>query len=124
MNKPLTFLFSLTFLFLFSGSVYGEEPEVIRLYWNKEKLMSEVPSINGKRDGLETSWYFSGQKSGTIDWKKGKRDGVAKGWYKSGRKKYLRHYKNGIENGMRKNWDEDGKLTFEGNFVDGVEEIK
>jgi hypothetical protein len=28
MNKPLTFLLSLTFLFLFSGSVYGEEPEV------------------------------------------------------------------------------------------------
>ena len=25
MNKPLTFLLSLTFLFLFSGSVYGDD---------------------------------------------------------------------------------------------------
>ena len=25
--KPLTFLLALAFLFLFSGSVYGEEPE-------------------------------------------------------------------------------------------------
>jgi len=28
MNKPLTFLLSLTFLFLFSGSVYGGENDV------------------------------------------------------------------------------------------------
>ena len=28
MNKPLTFLISLTFLFLFVGSVYGDELEV------------------------------------------------------------------------------------------------
>ncbi len=31
-TKLLTFLLTLTFLFLFSGSVYGEEPEVKREY--------------------------------------------------------------------------------------------
>jgi hypothetical protein len=38
MKKPLTFLLSLTFLFLFSGSVYGEEPEVKKEYWENGKL--------------------------------------------------------------------------------------
>jgi hypothetical protein len=37
MNKPLTFLLSLTFLFLFSGSVYGEEP-VDKQYWYMDPL--------------------------------------------------------------------------------------
>jgi hypothetical protein len=36
MNKPLTFLLSLSFLFLFSGSVYGEEP-VNKKYWKNGK---------------------------------------------------------------------------------------
>ena len=71
--KPLTFLLALTFLFLFSGSVFGEEPEVKREYWDNGKLKSEIHYKNGKREGLGTTWY------------------------KSGRKRYLRHYKNGIE---------------------------
>jgi hypothetical protein len=37
MKTKLTFLLSLTFLFLFSGSVYGEE-EVKREYWDNGKL--------------------------------------------------------------------------------------
>ena len=37
MNKKLTFLLALTFLFLFSGSVYGEEP-VDKQYWENGKL--------------------------------------------------------------------------------------
>ena len=35
MNKPSTFLFSFTYLFLFSGFVYGEELEVTKTYWDK-----------------------------------------------------------------------------------------
>ena len=40
-TKPLTFLLSLTFLFLFSGSVYGQE-EVKKEYWDNGKLKSET----------------------------------------------------------------------------------
>ena len=98
-TKPLTFLLELTFLFLFSGSVYGQE-EVKKEYFDNGKLRSETHYKNGKEEG------------------------VYKEWYKSGRKKLLRHYKNGIENGLRKEWDENGKLTVQGYFVDGNEEIK
>jgi hypothetical protein len=48
MNKPLTFLLSLTFLFLFSGSVYGEE-EVKREYWNNGNKKVETHYKNGKK---------------------------------------------------------------------------
>jgi hypothetical protein len=41
MNKQLTFLLSRTFLFLFSGSVYGEEP-VDKEYRDNGKLKWET----------------------------------------------------------------------------------
>jgi hypothetical protein len=37
MKTQLTFLLSLTFLFLFSGSVYGDEP-VDKQYWDMDAL--------------------------------------------------------------------------------------
>ena len=95
-TKKLTFLLALTFLFLFSGSVYGQE-EVKKEYYDSGKLKIEFHYKNGKQEGLKTSWW------------------------KNGRNKYTRHYKNGIENGVRTEWDEDGKKTFQGNFVDGVQ---
>jgi len=41
-TKPLTFLLSLTFLFLFSGSVFGQETEVKKEYWDNGKWKSEA----------------------------------------------------------------------------------
>ena len=60
MNKQLTFLLSLTFLFLFSGSVYGQE-EVKKEYWDNGKLKSETHWKNGKQEGLETKWDENGK---------------------------------------------------------------
>ena len=40
-TKPLTFLLALTFLFLFSGSGYGEEP-VHKQYWDNGNLKWET----------------------------------------------------------------------------------
>ena len=56
-TKALTFLLSLTFLFLFSGSVYGEESRVKLLYWGNGKLKSETHYNNGKKEGLAKWWY-------------------------------------------------------------------
>ena len=70
MNKPLTFLLSLTFLFLFSGSVYGEE-EVKKEYWDNGKLKRETHYKNGKKEGLQTGWYESGEKEHEIYFQEG-----------------------------------------------------
>ena len=48
MKPKLTFLLSLTFLFLFGGSVYGEELEVKKSNWDNGKLKIETHYKNGK----------------------------------------------------------------------------
>jgi antitoxin component YwqK of YwqJK toxin-antitoxin module len=111
MNKPLTFLLSLTFLFLFSGSVYGDE--TIKTHWN-----------NDKREGLDKVWYKNGRKKHIKHYKNDVLDRMVTEWYSSGKKKSTSHFKEGIENGFRKEWDENGKPTFQRNFVAGVAEIK
>jgi hypothetical protein len=51
MKTKLIFILSLTFLFLFSGSVYCEE-EVKREYWDNGKLKKETLYKDGKEEGL------------------------------------------------------------------------
>ena len=49
MKTKLTFLLSLTFLFLFSGSVYGQE-EVKKEYWGNGKLTGGIHSKDRGED--------------------------------------------------------------------------
>ena len=74
MNKKLTYLLALTFLFLFSGSVYGQETEVKRKYHDNGQLWSEVHFKDGFREGLLTTWYESGRKESKIHYKNGKKE--------------------------------------------------
>jgi len=60
MKPKLTFLLALTFLFLFSGSVYGQE-EVKKEYWDNGKLKSESHYKDGNLDGRKTEWYEAGE---------------------------------------------------------------
>jgi antitoxin component YwqK of YwqJK toxin-antitoxin module len=55
----------ITFLFLFSGLVCGEE-EVTREYWDNGKLKKETHYKNGKEEGLATHWYSSGNKKSKV----------------------------------------------------------
>ena len=100
MNKSLTFILSITFLFLVGCSG------------------------NGKEEGLGAWWYESGRKKYKTHYKNGKQEGLETKWYENGGKQYEKTQKNGKQDGIRKEWDEDEKLTFQGNFVEGVEEIK
>ena len=62
MNKSLTFILSITFLFLVGCSGNGEEPEVKKEFYDNGKLLSEFHIKNGKEEGLGTWWYESGRK--------------------------------------------------------------
>ena len=86
-TKPITFLVSITFLFLFSGSVSGEDLEVKRKYWDNGKLKREAHFKNNQLEGPGTSWYESGAKKGEYLYKNGKLEGLATEWYESGAKK-------------------------------------
>jgi len=85
-TKPITFLLALTFLFLFCGSVYGQE-EVKKKYWDNGKLKSEIPFKNGKKEGLTTLYYESGEKRSDVPFKNGKKEGPMTIYYESGEKK-------------------------------------
>jgi len=61
-TKQLTFILSLTFLFLFSGFIYGEELEVKMEYYDNGKLKKEIHFKNGVKEGLAIYWYESGTK--------------------------------------------------------------
>ena len=62
-TKSLTFLLSLTFLFLFGGSVSGQETEVKKEYWKNGELKSETHYKDGKENGLWTEWSEDGKKT-------------------------------------------------------------
>jgi len=59
--QPFTFLLALTFLFLFSGSVFGQATEVKKEYWDNGKLKSEKSPIekilvkNGRVAGVKVN---------------------------------------------------------------------
>ena len=52
MNKSLTFILSITFLFLVGCSGNGKEPEIKKEFYDNGKLLSEVHIKNGKQDGI------------------------------------------------------------------------
>jgi len=72
MNKSLTFILSITFLFLVGCSGNGEEPEVKKEFYDNGKLLNKFHIKNGKQEGLTTEWYESGEKKYEVLWKNGK----------------------------------------------------
>ena len=52
-KTKLTFLLSLTFLFLFSGFVYGQK-EVKKEYYENGSIWMQTHYKNKKKDGLKT----------------------------------------------------------------------
>ena len=104
MKKPLTSLLSLTILFLFSGEVSGEEPEVKKEYWDNGKVRLERHYRDGKLDGLSTYFYENGIKMFEVHYKDGKKDGLMTHWYTNGEKWYELHYKYGKKDGLDTEW--------------------
>jgi antitoxin component YwqK of YwqJK toxin-antitoxin module len=108
MNKPLTFLLALTFLFLFSGFAFNDQPEAKREYWENGKMKSETHYRNGKRDGVSISWYVHGEKEYEGYYQSGKKNGVFSRWYESGAKEGKGSFKNDLPDGEFLGWHESG----------------
>jgi hypothetical protein len=65
-----------TFPFMFLSSVYSEEPQIHRKYWDNGNVRFEAHVHNGKLEGLVTSWYESGAKESVGNFKNGKLEGL------------------------------------------------
>ena len=113
-TKPLTFLLSLTFLFLFSGSVFGQE-EVKEEHWDNGKLKWEEHYKDGEKDGVATFWYKNGQVETESHYKDGKLNGLLSRWYPNGKKMSEIPYIDGKENGFATSWYISGEKRQEEN---------
>jgi antitoxin component YwqK of YwqJK toxin-antitoxin module len=124
MKTPPTFLLSLTFLFLFSGSVYGEE-EVKKEYWDNGRLIQETYYKNGDKERIESTYYCcdNNYKEGPLKWKihykNGKREGLQTQWFETGEKQHETHYKNGKKEGLATGWYKTGEKRSEALWKDG-----
>jgi len=144
MIKQLTFLLSLTFIFLFSGSVYGDELEVKKEFYDSGKLKSETHYKNGEKWGRETEWYKSGKKwSETLRTPKGfyfegikeKSDKLETTWWENGRLRtefYFRGQSQTLwtwwfETGVKQSeerWNDGGKVSTTNYYESGKKFIE
>jgi hypothetical protein len=150
MNKQLTFLLMLFYIFLCSINAFSKElhePEsktpkgeicggncmVVPL----DKLEEENPDTNPESKTPNEDWreyeywengkiYFmrfweNGKLKTKIHFKNGKPGGLGTEWYESGKKKSEGHFKNGKLNGLVTQWYETGKKKFTSYYKKGIE---
>ena len=81
---------------------------------------------DGKKDGLQTSWYENGQKYSEINHKEGTKHGLQTYWYENGQKQVEITRKNGKKHGLETWWDEEGNIIQQKRYENGqqVEKIK
>ena len=75
--------------------------------------------VNGKKEGVQKSWYESGQLESEKNYKDGKAEGIQKWWNEDGQLEDERNYKDGEKHGVQKSWYRSGQLFFELNCKDG-----
>jgi antitoxin component YwqK of YwqJK toxin-antitoxin module len=121
MNKQLTFLLSLIFLFMLSSFAFGEEAEVKREYWGNGQLKRETHLRSGEKNGIETTWYESGGKTEESNFLNGDKDGASIFWDSDGRKKWQGYYAIGKLNGSVTRWYENGLKLDDHNYKEGIE---
>jgi antitoxin component YwqK of YwqJK toxin-antitoxin module len=124
-TKQLTFLLSLTFMFLVgcgeevqrefndNGKILVIDEEEFKPVWYESgKKRSESYYTNGGEDGLitQTFWYETGEKSDELNFKDNQIDGLQTSWYKNGNKQTELQWKMGRV-WLVTNWDEDGNMT-------------
>ena len=75
-----------------------------------EHVVEKCLYINGLENGTCYSWYFSGEKKRSMQFKDGELNGEIKVWYRNGNIDVQAFYKNGKPDGKWKFWDEKGNL--------------
>lgn len=83
------------------------------------KLKFETPYLNGKKHGVEKSWFESGKLKAESECINGIGEGRANGWHENGRLAYDWFWKNRKPYGTWKTFYDDGRIKKEKIFVDG-----
>ena len=131
MNKQLTFLLMLHFIFLcsidafskefYAGDICGGNCMVVPQF---DKFEEENPDINSGSKTPKKDWkeyWNNGRLKTKIPFKNEKPEGLGTEWYESGKKKSEGHFKNGKLQGLVTQWYETGKKKSTSYYKNGIE---
>ena len=91
----------------------GHKIGVWRTFYNDGQKHEEYVMTGS---GTSCTWYENGSKQSEVPVVDGKKDGTFKSWYANGQQKDEIFYENGSRQGKTREWHENGKLKFEGTY--------
>jgi antitoxin component YwqK of YwqJK toxin-antitoxin module len=103
---------------VYIGNLLNGKKEGKWTFWYHETGTKQIEENfkDGKKEGLETCWYRTGEKFWEINNKDDKRHGLWIEWYKNGQKQKEKTFKNGKRIGIETDWYENGQKKKEDNF--------
>ena len=99
---------------LFSGTMETRFPSGI--------LKTRQTFLDGKEEGLLTTYYEDGQKDSQRFYHKGEKDSINRGWWANGNPRFEYHFKDGVYEGDFKEWYSSGKPLKHIIYKDGKEQ--
>ena len=99
----------------------GQACGVIRLYNEEGKILVEAEYLDGKKNGLTTTYYPSGHIKAEFYLKNELREGRMRIWYEGGVKKFEAYYRNDMLNGKQIKYFPDGRVNVECEYKDNLE---
>ncbi len=82
---------------------------VVKYYTLNRLLALRIHYKEGKKDGLEESFYRNGRLHFRINYKNGQEDGLAEYFHTNGQLKSRATYKDGKEEGLSEHFDKSGQ---------------
>jgi uncharacterized protein len=93
--------------------------------WNENAVKTaEYTLVDNARDKEFREWYHSGQLKHDYFYSLGGFEGLQKSYYPSGQSKMRAFYKNQVKDGIYEEWHENGKLSMHTELQEGVKEGK
>lgn len=92
----------------------------IGYYANTEIIYRKVAYLNGKRNGVDETWYKSGQKMSFAYYEEGQLKSPIIEWFEDGNIKSLIDVNWTNNHGFTKVWFENGNIKSEENFIDST----
>ncbi|MDR1613866.1 MAG: toxin-antitoxin system YwqK family antitoxin [Planctomycetota bacterium] len=91
----------------------------IQKMFHEDGSRTEIPFARGVRQGVETTWFASGEVAIEAPWENGVQQGIVTFYHESGARQAALPYYNGKLEGMFNTWYENGGLQSEEAYRDG-----
>jgi hypothetical protein len=90
----------------FNNILSENTDEFYREYYdiNKTQIIFEVPKVNGKWEGIATTYYQNGSIMRVVNYVNDKKDGFYKEYNKNGNLHHIQYYVNGLRHGFCKHF--------------------